>query len=444
MEPIRTGRSVPSIPARARCAISGRAPRLVRLLLLPAAAALGIVAGGCGSNELAAPPADPFEARKLPDAVAADAALVVGGNNRFALDLYARLREAEGNLFASPFSVSTALAMTSAGAAGRTAEEMAAVLHLPEDAAARHRAFGALIASLDTGAGLGGYRLSIANRLWAQAGFPFLETFLATTRDHYRAALGTVDFSRDAEGARGAINAWVEEKTEGRIEDLMPRGSVTADTRLVLANAIYFKGRWAAPFDRDLTHSGPFHVGPGRTVEVPLMRRHGTFRAAWAEGLAVLELPYEGADLSMLVILPDAEDGLPEVEGRLSPEAVDAWIGALRERGLVVTFPRFRVTSAFSLNAILAALGMPSAFDPDAADFSGMDGRRDLVIQAVVHKGFVEVNEEGTEAAAATGVSVGAVSAPLMFIADHPFLFLIRDNVTGSLLFIGRVVDPTR
>lgn len=402
----------------------------------------GFLVAGCGSNSPQTPPPDAFEVRKLPDALAPDAGRIAEANNRFALDLYTRLGAESGNLFYSPFSIATALEMTLAGAHGVTDEEMRRVLHLDLPADQLHPASGALVKSLDRGIALGGYRLSVANRLWGQSGYTFLEPFLATARDDYGAGLEPLDFQNAAEDARGTINAWVEEKTEGRIEDLMPEGSVNDLTRLVLTNAIYFKGDWARPFDPRRTQDRPFHVATGTDVNVPLMTQEGEFRVAFLDGFAALELPYAGNDLSMLVLVPHAIDGLGALEQRLTIENLTEWIARLDTGHVEVSLPRFTTSSSFSLGETLAAMGMPSAFDPSSADFSGINGNRDLSISAVVHKGFVAVNEEGTEAAAATGVSVGVTSVPPSIVADHPFLFMIRDHVTGSILFVGRLVDP--
>ncbi len=418
-----------------------------RMILLVAlcSSALAVTGVGCASNpsDTPNPRVDPFEARKIPAELQADVGSVVAGNNAFAADLYAQLRSTDGNLFFSPFSVAAALSMTSAGAAGVTADEMARVLHSSLAREQFHPANGALIQSLDRGVALGGYRLNVANRLWGQTGFPFLESFLKTTREDYAAEMALVEFSRAPEAARTTINDWVSEKTETKIKDLMPEGSVTSDTRLVLTNAVYFKGKWAGPFDPDLTQDAPFHLDASRTVEVPTMVRLDKWSYARAEGVELLELPYEGGDISMVILLPSTIDGLSDLEARLTSANLDAWLASLETAELELALPRFRVTSSFGLNSTLTAMGMPSAFDPLTADFSGMDGRRDLSIQAVVHKGFVDVNEEGTEAAAATGVGVGVTSLPQTLRIDHPFVIVIRDNVTGSFLFMGRIADPS-
>ncbi|MFW6107551.1 MAG: serpin family protein [bacterium] len=371
---------------------------------------------------------------------------VVDANNAFALDLYARLCAAQdGDLFFSPFSISTALGMTYAGARGQTAAQMADTLGFAVPAERVHPAFRQLLDALAEGAKSGDYQLRVANALWGQEGYGFLDPFLELTRTHYGAGLRQVDFRADAEAARQVINRWVAERTEERIRELFPPGVLTSLTRLVLANAIYFKGQWARPFDPERTREEPFTLASGRKVAVPMM--HQTARFAYAErpGLQVLGLPYEGGDLAMFVLLPAEPDGLAALERGLSGESLGETLGEARRREVVVALPKFRLTSRFGLAATLAAMGMERAFT-DRADFSGINGRRDLFLQAVVHKAFVEVNEEGTEAAAATGVAVGVTSvAPRpkpVFRADHPFLFLIRHRPTGAVLFLGRLARP--
>jgi serpin B len=409
-------------------------------------AAFAVAAAGCGSPA-SSPPDDPFGARGLPEKLRADAASVVESSNRFSVDLYAQLASSPGNLFFSPFSVSTALAMTHAGARGVTADEMTRVLRFSLEPASLHPVYGALIGSLDRGAGLGGYRLNVANRLWGQAGYGFLELFLRTTRKHYGAELAQLDFAAAPEPARAAINGWVEEKTAGKIRDLCPAGTIGRLTRLVLTNAIYFKGSWADRFDEAATLEAPFHSSSSASVDVPTMSQSGRFALAHVDGVDLLELPYQGGDLSMVILLPVAVDGLASLESRLTFENLTAWfaaVDAVDPQQVSVSLPRFRMSSSFVLNEVLAAMGMPSAFDPSVADFSEMNGRRDLFVGTVVHQGFVEVNEEGTEAAAATGViETLGYSEVTPFLADHPFLFLIRDHLTGSVLFLGRVLDPS-
>jgi serpin B len=395
---------------------------------------------GCGGNKVAAPNA--LEIRRLDVHLQPVANTLVQAGNRFTVDLYSRLRTQPGNLFCSPQNISTAFAMTFAGAGGETRAEMARVFHFPEAQDSMHAAYGALLASLDRGAALGGYELSLANRLWGQQGFGFLAPYLDITRRHYGAELQRLDFQADPSAARATINAWVEQRTRGRITDLMPPSSVTSDTRLVLTSAIYFKGQWATRFDSRLTAPAPFHVAPGVERSVPTMSGELDCQVCQVPGATLLGLPYRGGDLSMVILLPSDPDGLARLEAGLDADSLVAWIGRMAPAKQFVTLPRFTVSTSLSLVETLAAMGMPSAFQPASADFSGIDGGRDLFIAAAVHKAWVNVNEEGTEAAAATGISVGVTSAPNFLRVDHPFLFAIYDHVTGSLLFVGRVSDP--
>jgi len=416
---------------------------MMKALKLSALGLLFVTALLSCASDNPAKPGDPMQTRQLPVEYQAEASEVVAGNNAFAFDLYHKLAKDEGNLFFSPFSISTAFAMLHAGARTQTESEMAQVFHFPVEQDRLHVLYRELLASVDRGAAFEGYRLNVANRLWGQQGFPFLPAYLAVTRDMYGAELAPMDFASDPEACRGTINQWVASKTEERIQNLMPAGSINALTRLVLTNAIYFKGTWATRFDEKKTTKMAFHVTTSNTVTVDMMTVEAKFPSTWADDVAILELPYKGKDLSMIVLLPDATDGLAALEDRLSVENLNDWLSTLVEREQPVYLPRFEMTKFFSLNGVLADMGMPSVFDPAAADLSGIDGARDLFVQTAVHKAFVKVNEEGTEAAAATGISVGYTSVPTPFTADHPFLFLIRDNVTGSILFLGRVTDPT-
>ena len=382
------------------------------------------------------------------DPAAPAATTVARDGNAFAFDLYARLRgEQSGNLFLSPQSISTALAMTYAGARGDTAAQMARTLHFSLPQEQLPAAYASLLQTLNPAGTDRAYRLSIANRLWGQRGEPFLDDFLAVTRRDYGAELGLVDFRGNAEAARGEINAWVLRQTAEKIRDLIPQGVLGPTTRLVLANAIYFRGDWAKQFDKAATTQQPFHVATDRDVTVPLMfaKMRVGFAAHADDGLTVAELPYKGDEVSMLVLLPDTVDGLSALEAKLSQENVARWTSELRRRDVLVHLPRFSVESSFGLGPTLAAMGMPLPFS-DGADFSGMNGTRDLSISAVVHKARVDVDEQGTEAAAATGVVVGLSAAlpaePPTFRADHPFVFLLRHNPTGAILFMGRVANP--
>ena len=370
-------------------------------------------------------------------------ATAVQGNTQFALDLYRAQRETPGNLIFSPYSISVALAMTYAGARGQTAAQMARTLHFDLDPQQLHPAFAALEARLSEVGQQGAVQLRVANRLWPQQGCEFLEAYLALVKQFYAAPVTLVDY-RNPEAARRTINAWVEEKTECKIVDLIPPGILDVLTRLVLTNAIYFKGRWASPFDKGLTRAARFWVTPRTQVQAQMMAQKHGFGYAEFDGVQALELPYAGHDVSMIVLLPRERDGLAALEGALTAESLRRWTRDLWEREVEVFLPAFDVTFAIRLNDALKSLGMVDAFSDARADFSGMDGSRSLYIAAVLHKAFVKVNEEGAEAAAATAVVLGR-SAPLpppLFRADHPFLFLIRENRTGSMLFLGRVVNP--
>jgi len=372
--------------------------------------------------------------------------MIVSGNTAFAFDLYAQLKDEDGNLFFSPYSISTALAMTYAGAKANTAEQMAETMHFSRYHREFHPMFGLAIDGLNQQGKKGDYQLSIANALWAQKDYPFLDSFIDLNKQYYKAGLENVDFINETEKTRQQINQWVEDRTNEKIKDLIPEGVLNALTRLVLTNAIYFKGDWASQFDKDNTKDADFFISPDKTVTAPLMHQKEYFKYGQTDTLELLELPYKGDDLSMLVLLPKEKDGLAALEKELTAENLTAWQKRMYKKEVLVYLPKFKMTSEFSLNDTLKAMGMSDAFDQLKADFSGMDGTKNLYISAVLHKAFVEVNEEGTEAAAATGVVMGLRSMPApppVFRADHPFVFIIKDNNTDSILFVGRVTDPT-
>ncbi len=370
---------------------------------------------------------------------------VVKGNNRFAVDLYGKVRTGPGNVFLSPYSISAALAMTSVGARGETARQMAEALRLPAEGKALHEAFSGLDATLNGGESRP-YQLDTANALWGQQGLGYRPDFLKLTETYYRAGLHPVDFAGNPEGARKAINAWVEERTREKIKDLIGPGAITPATDLVLTNAIYFKGAWSVPFAKSATKDEDFTTTGDKRTPVPMMHRSGHLNYFEGDGFQALGLPYAGEALSMVVLLPKAVDGLAAFEASLTGPKLDGWLAKLADRQVDVALPRFRLECGFQLKDALTALGMPLAFSPEA-DFSGIAEDRKLFISAVIHKAFADVNEEGTEAAAATAVmmtrSMARVpSKPVVFRADHPFLFLIRDNRSGSILFLGRVTNP--
>jgi len=392
-----------------------------------------------------------------------DEKLVVEGNNRFALQLYQKLRGGEGNLFLSPYSISTALAMTYAGARGQTETQMAEVLQFPtwrevwlarrmtredQSASAQKRfaaAFGKIVKDLNARGSEAQYELRVANALWGQKDYEFLSSFTKRVEAAYGGKLQELDFVTATEQARKTINAWVEKQTNDKIKDLIRPGVLDAMTRLVLTNAIYFKGNWASQFEEDRTREAPFTLRSGEKVQAPMMNQQTQFGYAATETLQVLELPYVGEELSMVILLPKETDGIDALEGDLSAENLATWLGRIRKREVIASIPKFKMTSKFSLASVLASMGMPLAFSQNA-DFSGMTGRRDLFISAVIHQAYVDVNEEGTEAAAATAVgikltSIGPDRTPV-FRADHPFVFMIRDARSGSILFLGRVLNP--
>jgi len=388
-------------------------------------------------------------AAEVSPSAAADRVAVVEGNNAFAVELYSQLRNQSGNLFFSPESISTALAMTYAGAHGDTAAEMAKTLHftLPPDRF--HPAMGALLGDLNTAHN--GYQLSVASALWAQQGYALLDDFLQLTRSDYGAGFNHVDFKGATETARLTINQWVEQKTENKIKDLLQPGALNPATRLVLTNAIYFKGAWQSQFQIAQTQDEDFHLSKAQSVKVPLMHRAGAYNYLNAGKFQALEIPYKSEELSMIVFLPKDIGGLPALEQSLTASNIKQWLSHLRPvPEVIVTIPKFKVSQQFALQDTLGAMGMPQAFEA-SADFSGMTGSRDLWISAVIHKAFIDVNEEGTEAAAATAVVMVTMAReepdrtpPIVFCADHPYIFLIRDNSLGGILFMGRVTDPTK
>ena len=395
-----------------------------------------------------------------------DLEAVAAGNTKFALNLYDQLNKEKGNLFLSPYSISTALAMTHAGARGETETEMAKALSFPSlpdkeggplGRERLHAGFSDLKLGLREAREKGGVELSIANALWPQKNYRFLPEYLNLIERDYDSVGRPLDYS-NSEKARGIINRWVEQETNDKIKDLIPSGVLDSLTRMVLTNAIYFKGNWDVQFKEKSTREMPFKVTSTKSVKAPMMYQKGNFGYYQDEDVQVLEMPYKGDKVSMFVLLPNQGGGQPfrrstnppakkktiaDLEKTLNPAKLSEWISKVRRTKVDTWFPKFKMTSEFSLSQQLQALGMKKAFGD--ADFSGMDGSKRLYLSAVLHKAFVEVNEEGTEAAAATAVVVRTRSARPMgprFRADHPFLFLIRDKATGSILFLGRYAEP--
>ncbi len=370
---------------------------------------------------------------------------VAAANNQFAFELYSNLTQTESeNIFFSPYSISTALAMTYEGARGQTADEIQSVFHFPTEEIARRSNFAGLFNRLNPQDAP--YSLKTANALWVQKDYKLLDEYLRTTSQYYEAKATNMDFVEKTEESRQTINNWVADQTNQKIKDLFPTGAINTDTRLVLTNAIYFKADWLRQFDKAKTKDAEFNTLPGDAVTVSMMERsdeESRFSYAETEEAQILELPYKGKKLSMLIVLPKS-DSTQSLDEMISTEKFMGWKEAVQEQRVNVFLPKFSFTTKYAMNSTLAELGMPTAFT-GAADFSGLDGTRNLFIQGVIHQAFIDVHEEGTEAAAATGVIIGTTSAPApppVFRADHPFLFFIFDKETGAILFMGRVSNP--
>lgn len=403
------------------------------------------------SAEPTDPGVDPNRVARSVTSADGDMGVVVAGHNAFTWDLYARLLQdtPQENAFFSPFSITSALGMTRAGARGQTAEELRAALHVSGEDEAWHTALGALTRDLN-GDFSRGYTLQLANRLFGQEGYPFEEDFLGICDEDYGAPLEPWDFIADPEGGRERVNAWVAEQTQDRILDLLPPGSVDDGTRLVLANAIYFYADWALTFDVDETRDEPFTLLDDTTVDVPMMNmdlgeveQHG-IRAGWSDGVAALQIPYQDDEVSMVLLIPDEGSDLADLEAGLDADRWAALTRDLSPHDGPIALPRLTFDDRRDLSPILKDLGVVDAFDSGAADFTGIAAPIDgnLFIQGAYHQAFIKIDEQGTEAAAATGVVVGTESAPMMVRADRPFVFAIQDDLTGALLFVGRVVDP--
>jgi serpin B len=392
--------------------------------------------------------------------------LLVQGNSAFAFELYKELREEgeeDSNLFYSPYSISTALAMTYAGARGETAEQMAGALNfdfgLPDERL--HSAFNTMGEELaERGKGremmvvqpegepvkenVEGFRLNIVNALWGQEGYEFLSDYLNLVERYYGGGMKTLDFISKPEPSRLEINNWASEQTEGRIKDLLPPGVINLLTRLILTNAIYFKARWEHEFSERATQDDTFYLLDGSQVTVPMM--HQQTRFAYAEGndYQAIRLPYLGGEIAMVVLLPE-EGRFKAFDDSLDLGRLSDIIEDMESREVKLALPKFEFETEYALNRALADLGMTDAFNQGVADFSGMTGNRELFISDAIHKAFVSVDERGTEAAAVTAIAMAASappSGPVDFTADHPFIFLIQDIETGSILFIGRVMNP--
>lgn len=374
--------------------------------------------------------------------------LLARENSAFAFDLYGKLSDPEGNLFFSPYSISTALAMTQAGARGETEKQMAKVLHFSQPEKELNAAFAQLQGRLKEAQGDDKVTLAIANSIWPGEQYKILDSYKDTLKSNFGVSVAPLDYGKTEE-ARVTINNWVEKKTHDKIKDLIGPGVLTPDVKLTLVNAIYFFGKWQAAFDPKQTTDADFQVSPGKKETVSMMARTGEYSYAEQKYFQILQVPYQEAELSMLIVLPKKGDGLHMVEAMLSGKNLAEWKTQLTEKKVVVQLPKFKMTwGAQDITGSLKKLGMTEAFNASRADFSGMDGDpHGLYVGLVLHKAFIDVSESGTEAAAATAVTMMTAMAPMgppppVFRADHPFFFLIQENQTGSILFMGRVVDP--
>jgi len=423
-------------------------PRFNRLVAVLAALALA----ACGSSGGDAPGGSLIKSQKprlsAASVPAADVAEQAQGNEAFAFDLYAQLRGQSGNLFYSPYSISSALAMLWAGAAGQTATDVAGALHFDMPADRVHGAFNALDQALasraqaGTSVDDGPFRLNVANAIWAQRGMTLQPDFLDTLAQNYGAGVRVEPFQTAPETARGDINDWVSDQTAGLIPELLHAGDVDSSTRVVLTNAVYFNGAWGSQFDASQTHDGDFHHADGSTSQVPLMHQGLLASYAAGDGWKLVELPYSNPDLTLTVLVPD-EGQLENVESQLTPAFFDAAVASEQSYDVVLALPKFQATTRASLAAPLTALGMGAAFG-EQADFSGVDGQRDLALSDVVHEATVTVDEAGTQAAAATAPILGGTSAiqTVTLTIDRPFLVVLRDLPTGAVLFVGRISEP--
>ncbi|XP_067253629.1 leukocyte elastase inhibitor-like isoform X2 [Chanodichthys erythropterus] len=379
-------------------------------------------------------------------------------NTQFSLNLFKKIsgENASGNVFYSPVSISSALAMVSLGARGNTAAQMIQVishLSIPHHSVDQiHSSFNKFMSEMNK-AGVP-YVLSVANRLYGEQSYQFVEKFLNDTKRYYEAGLEKVDFRTKSEAARATINKWVEKKTQEKIKDLVPQGGVNASTKLVLVNAIYFKGNWEKKFPKEATKDGLFKINKIQTKPVKMMHQEAKFPLAFIPEMnsQVLELPYVGRNLSMLIILPnkmeDDTTGLQKLEKAVTYEKLLEWTkpSKMNLEKVQVSLPKFKIEVIYDdMRRLLISMGMEDVFDPLKVNLSGMSSNNDLVLSQLIHKAFVEVNEEGTEAAAATaivGVTASLPSPPKTFTADHPFLFFIRHNPSNAILFYGRLSSP--
>jgi serpin B len=374
-----------------------------------------------------------------------DRQAVVQGSNAFAFDLYGRLASKPGNMIYSPYSISAALAMTGAGAKGDTAAQMTKVLHLPTDAQQVAQGYSDLIQNLNGKGRLRQFQLLTANALWPQKGFPFHAAYVSLLQSRFGANAREMDYIQNADQARQIINQWVAEQTKNKIPELFNPGTLTPATRLVLTNTIYFKADWAKAFSKQATHPQDFYLAADKKTPVPMMHCTDHFAYQETPEFQAIELPYKDQDVALLVILPKQKDGLAALEKSLPQKLLTEGLPKGQRPQVAVSLPKFKISGEFTLNSVLTEMGMTLPFS-NRADFSGMS-EHPLTIDLVIHKAIMEVDEEGTVAAAATGVAMREPAAIphdrlVEFTADHPFLVVIRDNRTGCILFLGRVMNP--
>ena len=420
--------------------------------LLSTAALLSLLLSACGAAPSAANVAQSNLRRVTsPNVPSDDTQALLDGNNAFALDIYQTLRTQDGNLILSPFSMSLALAMTFVGARGETESQMADTLHFDLPQEKLHPAFNALDQELATRGEAKSdeqepLQLDIANAAWAEQTYPFLREFLDVIASNYGAGIRLADFINQFESVRQEINDWVYDETQEKIKDLLPEGVLSSDTRMVLVNAIYFKADWLSQFDANDTYDAPFHLLDGTDVTVKMMNQGTSMPYYQGDGFQAVELPYAGDTAAMDIFVPD-EGNFEAFESSLNSDLFNETINGLQPTSMMLSMPKFTFESSFNLSDTLKSMGMEHAFDPDNADFSGMTAQNDLFISDVIHKAFVAVDEEGTEAAAATAVIVDVTSAMMSDITltiDRPFIFVIRDKPSGQILFIGRVLNPVQ
>lgn len=397
-----------------------------------------------GQPTIPIPPVKQNETSMPPMQSVANTSRSTNASNAFGFSLFSNiLQNTTGNVFFSPYSISNAFSMVFEGASTNTKDEIQSVFHIDKNDTSRRESVKVIDSELNNPNK--NYTLSVANALWIQNKFPVLTDYSDILQKYYAANATKLDFENNPEGSRQTINTWVENKTSQKIKDLFPPGSINDMMRVVLTNAIYFKGNWSSQFNPAKTMDDDFHITPQQAIKVPMMTTESNFRYFSDKEIQALEMPYQGGNLSMIVLLPK-ENNLKSLTDSISVEKIHDWESKLTPEQVTVYMPKFTLNTKYILNDNLASMGMPTAFLADKADFSGITGKKDLFISIVVHQAFVQVDEKGTEAAAATGIGISATSIQLpinVFRADHPFVFLIYDNQTGLILFMGQLVDPS-